>query len=263
MKLRELYPATLPGDDLQHFSDLIRSIETRTNMSWRVFYETKLALRVAMAASREYLPFSTVTEEPFQMQTRLMALALHWVNITTKMDRPGIWEEQSATIFLPPLLPKSSLGEQDQGQVDRHIAGDFKLVLSPEQDAKARAAYTRWRGLHDRAASYFQAHPPTPSQWEVSTRSNALVHREEDSDDEPLRAKYAEGKMWVPIYKPVNFLDLPAEVWEPRDDQVSEWLAETKAHEDAMDQRRERQMEYLRARMVEKHEEDQYFKDDL
>lgn len=178
--LRDLTPTTLPEDDYQLYSDLLRSLETRTDISWRVYDETDIRNPIMAASNRYGDGKSPMITEPFFIKERLAALYKHWDALDLSPDRPQAWETVSDTTFLKPIIQGRPLkgGEADkhpdtqQSSMSDWTSGLFELSLTPDQEAEATRIYAQWRRKRDYRASYLKLHPPRPIAWVPVSRSD-------------------------------------------------------------------------------------------
>ena len=269
--LRQLTPTTLPEDDYQLFSNMIRSLETRTDLSWRVYEETDIRETISSAANRGRGARNPIAEEPFSIKKRVKALSRHWHHLAIAPRKPERWEDASDTTFMPPLIATHSFGEGATklvGQTDtanaqdevRWMAGGFKLVLTSEQEAEATRIYNKWRRKRDHKVSYLKNHPPTPIAWVPLAKSSTGIRNAWDTLFEDGRveagrrvstSKLSVSKQWKPIFGPLYSESIPFG-WVPpgEEPQTTEDIgADLEAMYQESDRRAERrtkQEEYIR-----------------
>jgi hypothetical protein len=170
--LNQLSPITLPDDDYHLFSDLLHSLETRDDITWRVFFETDIWSTISAAANRGGY-HELLADEPFWINERSKALNRHWGHLYRSPER---WEEDSDTVCVAPLLLPNSFGEGARKLADEIVVSDgeievgkldpgFKLTLTPEQEALATRTYNQWLESFDRRVSWLKDHPPRPREW--------------------------------------------------------------------------------------------------
>lgn len=204
--LRDLTPTTLPEDDYELFSNMLQSLATRTDLSWRVYEETDIRGTIMSAANRRGYRKQPIADEPFFINERVEALYKHWHELAIAPGKPERWEDTSDTTFMKPLLHGRSTegGEQINFKDEGH-----KLILTPEQSIEADRVYNKWRRSHDRKASYLKDHPPTPIGWVPVPKSNMGIRNAWDTlfEDGVVAAgrhvavsKLAENQAWKPIF---------------------------------------------------------------
>ncbi|TQN67331.1 hypothetical protein CSHISOI_08102 [Colletotrichum shisoi] len=133
-----MLPTSLPDDDYDSYSAVLRSLETRTDLTWLVIQETRVDQTVMAIANRGGYR-SPIPEEPYDLHGRAERLHGHWFALASHKDRPDRWDVRFDTTHLPPLL-----------------AG---------HKATADAKYAAYRKRRDRAVSYLKDHPPKPMAW--------------------------------------------------------------------------------------------------
>ncbi|CAG9955507.1 unnamed protein product [Clonostachys rosea f. rosea IK726] len=256
--LRQLTPTTLPEDDYQLFSDMIRSLETRTDICWRVFEETDIRQTILAAANRGS-PSKPIADEPFSIHSRVKALHRHWGDLERAPGKPERWEDASDTTFLVPLIATHPFGEAETGNKAATGGGGYKLVLTPEQEADATKRYKKWRLDRDRKVSYLKIHPPTPMAWVPMSKSDTGVRNAWDSafPDGRVQAgrsipvgKLAGDQQWKPLFKSLITENIPFGWVTPGEEPQS--AEESKAELDAMfaesdraEERRTKQNDYI------------------
>lgn len=197
--VHEIITVSLPGDDLELISNCLKSLETRTDVSWRVFDEADL--RSTVNAAAQYRQNGMVEEEePFSFYDRLKALADHWDALGGLPTRPELWDKESDFTFLPPLIDTPSSGDQNSAE------NGNKLSLNAEQSAAADKIYQSWLKKYKRNASYFKDHPPKPIGWvaveksELSIRNGWATILQDGAVQGSATRRLAADKAYKPIH---------------------------------------------------------------
>ncbi|KAF2812930.1 uncharacterized protein BDZ99DRAFT_381631 [Mytilinidion resinicola] len=259
--LQDLTPTTLPEDDYQLFSDLLRSLETRTDLSWRVYEETEIRNPIMYACNRKPIP-----DEPFDISKRVDALHKYWDGLAILPDKPGRWEDASDTTFIPPKLRGRQISDGEGGassQVQDHAT--YRLTLTPEQDAEATRVYKKWRENRDSKVSYLKLHPPTPIAWVPVSGSNTgasnawnevFPNGDIGAGRHVASSKLVGNKKWKPIFRSLMTETIPFSWVDPALPEV-DWEKELKESTEQYErskERRARQSEYqqvLKAKLSE------------
>lgn len=198
---------------------MIRSLETRTDISWRVFEETEIRNPIMHAANQKSNP-----EEPFFIRDRVKALFKHWDALAILPDKPQRHEDASDTTFIPPILRGRQIAD-GKGAPSGDSEGDdagFKLSLTPEQNAQATKVYENWRRNRDHKVSYLKLHPPTPMAWTPVRMSDASARNAwaDVFHDGKVQAgrhvadsKLVGNKKWKPMFRPLLIENIPFS-WE-------------------------------------------------
>ncbi|TDZ99666.1 hypothetical protein C8034_v000005 [Colletotrichum sidae] len=202
-----LLPTSLPEDDYDTYSDLLRSLEGREDLTWLVIQETRIDRTVSAIANRGGLN-SPIPDEPHDLQERVKRLHDHWWALSSARDKPDRWEERFDTTYLPSLLTAQALEGSQR-------AKGFKLKLTPDQKFQAEAKYEAYRRTRDRAVSYLKNHPPKPMAWApIQTEPEAKRGIWETVFQDGLlhAGRKVFGKQMVdnPLFKPV-YRDLTTE----------------------------------------------------
>ncbi|KAF4466579.1 hypothetical protein FALBO_6559 [Fusarium albosuccineum] len=212
-----LLPTSLPGDDYALCSKLLRSLETRRDLSPSLLLETDARINMRQLAWRrsESMP---IPHEPFNLQSRIEALDSHYRNVH----------------ILPPIL-----GLRSTQPYRPLIPGGTKLDLTHEQAAEAEAGYREWRIDRDRRASYLKQHPPLPCEFIV-------VDREDVSPDDRVwdMLPRFRGKTLYPFYHPLILHKVPVSWVNPgAPSSLNDTPAEKRRWEEQMRQRMNRRYE--------------------
>ncbi|KAJ9157045.1 hypothetical protein NKR19_g3911 [Coniochaeta hoffmannii] len=201
--LRDTFlPTSVPDeDDYELMSKMVRSLETRDDISWTTLVETGLESTVSAIANRR----EAFAPEPFELTDRFERLRWHWSRLRTEGDKPERWEVEHDTTFLPPLLKTEGL--DGDGAVEG--GGGLAAVLSDEQRERMEERYAKWKKDRDRKVAYLKVHPPTPMAWRpVPTEQSAIrAAWEEVMDDGVVDVGkqvdprlVAASPKWRPIY---------------------------------------------------------------
>ncbi|RMJ20229.1 hypothetical protein CDV36_000108 [Fusarium kuroshium] len=190
-----LIPTSLPGDDYALCSKLLRSLETRRDLTWLVIDETGVKDTV-QAISRRGSPREPIPDEPFELTQRAKALTAHWTALTKLPEHPRKWEAAFRTQDQPPFITE-----------------EFKLELDLEQTADLEKTYTEWRTRRDEKATYLKYNTPHPTGYVQATRDQVPV----DETWEILPWVIFEGaaspndgsRRWLPIYTSLLSQNIP------------------------------------------------------
>jgi hypothetical protein len=252
--LTNLIPTSLPVDDYELYSDIIRSLETRKHIPWRVYEEVDISTTISRAANRGGYRDKPIADEPFSIKKRVKALHNHWHELILDPHKPNRWED-SDNVFLKPLVALHPLGD-----VSMPSTSDSKLQLSSEQEADANIVYDKWRRDRDRKVSYLKDHPPSPLGWVPITKSDMGIHNVWDNvlEDGHVEAgrhvpvsRLASSRQFKPIFRSLSAERVPFG-WVPpgqqppteKDSQAE--LDALYAESDRRNERREKQDKYLK-----------------
>lgn len=255
--LGELIPIALPQDDFELYSSILKSLETRTDLTWRIYEESDIRGTIMSVANRKQPDVA----KKYSIASRSNALYKHWDSQARQPGKPERWEEASSTTFVKPLLHGHSIEASEKGTGE-----GFKLVLNAEQSAHADKVYRKWRKKYDREAAYLKDHPPNPIGWAPITRVNADVRNEVFQDDKgktqrrPRHSKLLGNKGWKPIYG--TFHDVPYSFRvpgepEPSQEELQEEFDAIKADHNAREARRKRQEAYEKELKAEKKQKEE------
>ncbi|KAM0425869.1 hypothetical protein ACHAPT_008807 [Fusarium lateritium] len=229
-----LVPTSLPGDDYALCSTLLRSLETRRDLTWLVLQETGTQDTIR-AISRRGGPRNPIPDEHFDLTQRAKALTAHWKTLSKQPDQPREWEPGFATQRAPPLITE-----------------DFKLDLDPTQIAEAEEKYEQWRTHRDLKVSYLKRNPPPPTGYVQATRDEVPVDETWDILPWvilPGTASPNDGtRRWLPIYTSLVTQHVPVrwrnpDVPPPREKTKEEWDQWKEEYEKGME-RNEKQHEF-------------------
>ncbi|KAI3546618.1 hypothetical protein CSPX01_04273 [Colletotrichum filicis] len=218
-----MLPTSLPDDNYDTYSAMLRNLETRQDVTWLVIQETGVD-RTIMAIANRSGHHSPIPEEPHDLHERAKTLHDHWSKLTAASDKPERWEARFDTTCLPPLAAR-------QGSASGQKAGSFKLDLTPAQKADAEARYKAYRKRRDRAVSYLKDHPPKPMAW-VPAQTDPEKQRgfwESLFNDGVIKAgrnveggKLAGNPGFKPVYRDLITERVPYD-WVNPDEQVKEY----------------------------------------
>ncbi|UQC90094.1 uncharacterized protein CLUP02_15625 [Colletotrichum lupini] len=218
-----MLPTSLPDDNYDTYSAMLRNLETRQDVTWLVIQETGVD-RTIMAIANRGGHHSPIPEEPHDLHERAKTLHGHWSALTAASDKPERWEARFDTTCLPPLAAR-------QGSASGQKAGSFKLDLTPAQKADAEARYKAYRKRRDRAVSYLKDHPPKPMAW-VPAQTDPEKQRgfwESLFNDGVIKAgrnveggKLAGNPGFKPVYRDLITERVPYD-WVNPDEQVKEY----------------------------------------
>ncbi|KAL0944784.1 uncharacterized protein CTRU02_202671 [Colletotrichum truncatum] len=152
-----MLPTSLPDDDYDTYSAMLRSLEGREDLTWLIIQETRIDKTISAIANRGG-HYSPIPDEPHNLQDRISKLDNHWWALSSAKDKPERWEAKFDTTYLPSLLSGSALDPSEKSK-------GFKLDLSPAQKAEAEAKYKAYRKRRDRAVAYLKKNPPKPMAW--------------------------------------------------------------------------------------------------
>jgi hypothetical protein len=250
--LRDTFlPTSLPEeDDYEFLSRLLRSLETRDDISWTTLHETG-AERTIMAIANRRRYFAA---EPFGLTARFAKLHEHWYRLQREEGKPERWEAEHDTTFLPPLL--KTRGLDGEGAVDSSTRGGVaELLLSAEQREEVDERYAEWRKDRDRKVSYLKIHPPAPIAWVPLPKKEGGIRA---AWDEAMQGGAVEAGKRVadrllvasPKWKPI-YGDLLAEMvpigWmapgeeEMTSEELERWMEKFNKERERIDERRRKQ----------------------
>ncbi|KAF4335439.1 hypothetical protein FBEOM_10676 [Fusarium beomiforme] len=247
-KLRyTLLPTSISGDDYALCSKLLRSLETRRDLTPLVLEDTSIK-SVIQAISLRGSPRKPIPEEPFDIMQRTKNLKAHWSKLE-KESRVKQWEPRFATDCLPPL-----------------IEDDSALDLTAEEADEAETVYKKWRNDRDKIVSYLKLNAPRPAGHVQATKAEIDL----DSTWEMMPWVILPGtnlpndgsRRWLPIYVSLFLQNVPIGWTNP--DLASEtpktqeeMQEETRLLLEKMDEdrrRREQQKEYQEKLWAERRE---------
>ncbi|RBR12882.1 uncharacterized protein FIESC28_08373 [Fusarium coffeatum] len=233
--LRDLMvPTSLPGDDYNLCSKLLRSLETRRDLTWLVLRETDIRDTISAIARRGGRR-APIPDEPHDLHSRVKALESHWSALEKRHTKLREWEPRYTTQPQPPLL---------EGQEE------FDLDLSDEQATHAEIEYREWRSDRDRKVSYLKLNPPEPSAF-------VPVERREIQTDETWNilptSNSHRSKRLLPVWTPIIFQEVPLD-WESPEGALLSTRAERRRRDEFRrreNNRREKKYEFQRKLLKE------------
>lgn len=246
-----LLPTSLPDDDYALFSDLLRSLETRQDLTWLVMQETRVDRVIMATANRGGSLRSAIPDEPHDLQARVVALHRHWSALQREPDHPERWSPEFDTASVPPLLGAKALGDSpDATQL-------FHLTLDPEQAAEADKKYAEYRSRRDWKVSYLKRNPPTPLAWAPVPQESAELKSTWESiftdgiveaGRQVLATKLTKNPKFKPIYRdlltervPYDWVNPEIPAVEKTDEELLEDSRILQAKMDKISARREKQ----------------------
>lgn len=224
--LKQLSPTSVPTDNFTLYSHLIHNLETRDDISWRIYKEIEIERNLRDAKDRShyhrdetaYSAYRRKTvqlpEEPFSIAARMAALHKHWSSDSFKANALERWDEESANVFLKPLLRGEPIEGNDQAPSGvaspiKSKAETYTLQLSEEDSAQADVIYAKWRKKYNREASYLKDHPPSPIGWFPIPQSpdgkqavwkGLFADGKVEAGRSVSQGKLIKSNMWRPIY---------------------------------------------------------------
>lgn len=256
-----LLPTSLPGDDYELCSALLRNLETRTDLTWLALHESGIKQSVMAVAQRSDSPHSPVAEEPFDLQPRFKQLNKYWRELESQPYLPQRWEPTFDTQLLPPLLkaqplvlneanPDELITDQEQQDIN-----SLNLILTPEQQLTAAREFEHYLATRAHKVSYLKAHPPPPMAFAPVAKQPLAVRTTwdkllENGNIEPGESvssnRLADEREWRPIYRSLLTEDVPSGWVQPgKEDAVAgltanEWDVRLQQIEDRAQRREER-----------------------
>ncbi|KAL1871547.1 hypothetical protein Plec18167_007107 [Paecilomyces lecythidis] len=261
--LRDTFlPTSLPDDDYALCSSYLRSLETRTDLSWLVLEETGIDRTISAIAGRGSSSRSPIPDEPFSLHERFKKLSQHWHTLQLDPAKPERWEKWFDETYLPPLLKSKPLESTQDGQ-------PFQVQFTPEQQAEADAKFTKYLKERERKVSYLKIHPPKPMGFVPVSRDSGSIRRAwgnlfSDGRVEAGRSipfgSLTENPTFKPIYRslwlesvPFSWVS-PAEKDKPESDEDRErQTTEILNNMEKMRERRARQEEFQK-QLIEQNE---------
>lgn len=190
-----LVPTVLPGDDLGLCSRMLRSLETRRDLTPLVLSETSIADTISSIARLRHPP----PDEPPGLQSRVTSLETHWRSPGAKATP---LTTGYTTAYKPPLIPE-----------------DHELNLTHDLAADAELHYRLWRTNRDRKASYLKRHPPEPVRTREVTRreiaSDAVWEALPWVPDEMQKAPEDRQIKLEPLYQGMDYQAVPLDWVNP------------------------------------------------
>ena len=122
-----MIPTSLPDDNYGFYSELLRSLETRTDITWLIAEETRILNVIKRLQQRR----GPLPEEPVDLKGRAQRLDKHWSD-TRSESRPDRWEVAFDANTIPPLVEN-----EDNESTNR-------LSLTPEHEEQAEAKVSRY-----------------------------------------------------------------------------------------------------------------------
>lgn len=246
-----LLPTSLPDDDYALYSNLLRSLETRQDISWLVMQETRIDSVIMAIANRGGSLRSAIPDEPHDLHSRAKALHDHWWNLLRAPEHPERWSPEFDTTLVPPLLRAKALGDSSDA------IQAFHLSLEPGQAAEAEKKYSEYRSRRDWKVSYLKRNPPTPLAWAPIPQEQVELKSAWDSiftdgiieaGRHVLITKLAKNPKFKPIYRdlitervPYSWTNPDSPILEKTDEEYAEESRSLQAEMKKMEVRRKKQ----------------------
>ncbi|GAD98933.1 hypothetical protein NECHADRAFT_52057 [Paecilomyces variotii No. 5] len=163
-------PTSLPDDDYALCSHYLRSLETRTDISWLVLEETGIDRTISAISSRGRSWRNPIPDEPFSLHERFTKLHQHWWALQLDPGKPERWEKWFDETYLPPLLKSKPLENAQDSQ-------PFQIQFTPDQQAEADAKFAKYLRERERKVSYLKIHPPKPLGFVPVSRDSGASQR--------------------------------------------------------------------------------------
>ncbi|GJC78818.1 hypothetical protein ColLi_01656 [Colletotrichum liriopes] len=218
-----MLPTSLPEDDYGMYSAMLRSLETRKDLTWLVIQETGVDKTIMAIANRGGY-HSPIPEEPHDLHVRAERLHHHWSTLASAHDKPDRWEARFDTTSLPPLVNGHVSGSGQN-------AGATNLDLTSEQKVAADTKYRAYRKRRDRAVSYLKDHPPKPMAWfpiqaepEMTRSAWETIFSDGivQAGRKVLGSKLAGNSLFKPVYRDLITERVPYD-WVNPDEPVKEY----------------------------------------
>ncbi|KZL84774.1 hypothetical protein CI238_10186 [Colletotrichum incanum] len=218
-----MLPTSLPDDDHDMYSAMLRSLETRTDLTWLVIQETGVDKTIMAIANRGGY-HSPIPEEPHDLHVRTERLHHHWSTLASANDKPDRWEARFDTTSLPPLVSGHASGPGQN-------ADATNLDMTSEQKMAADMKYRAYRKRRDRAVSYLKDHPPKPMAWfpiqkepEITRSAWETIFNDGivQAGRKVLGSKLAGNPMFKPVYRDLITEHIPYD-WVNLDEPVKEY----------------------------------------
>lgn len=169
-------------------SKMIRSLETRKDLTWMVMAELEpdMMIKMNLRDERKRHEGNNLTEF---FQDRLKPLYNHWDSFKDKIGSKP-WTPEFDTETLPPLL----VADEDEKPLDLSDVG-----ISPE---KAESLFSPFKTEHGRVASYFTRHAPVPKAYHVVAGVNGkeATAKIKDENGKMHRSKMANNPDFEPMW---------------------------------------------------------------
>jgi hypothetical protein len=146
----ELIPTALPDADHGFHSMLLRSLETRTDMTWLIADETKIFGTIEHIHGRQ----EPTVDEGHEFKERIGKLKQFWYELRQPLP-PNKWEPAYYSQPLPPIIKSDKLS----------------LPHTPEQTTQAEARLSLHLRKHARDVSRLKNNPPKPMGFAPQERS--------------------------------------------------------------------------------------------
>ncbi|RKU47928.1 hypothetical protein DL546_009358 [Coniochaeta pulveracea] len=255
--LRDVFlPTSLPDeDDYGFLSKLVRTLETREDISWTTLRETGVDSTLGHIANRRVF-----ADEPYELTDRFRRLSEHWSRLALEEGKPERWEVEHDVTFLPPVLKVKGLEHQggvNGGVEEEEEEGVLGALLTGEQREKMEERWAEWKKNRDRSVSYLKSHPPRPLAWFPVPKSQAgkIAAWTELVDDGAVEAgksvdeeRVVASQKWKPWYVGWEMEDVPMEWRAPGEEDMTpeefdRWMAKFNRQREWGDERKRKQEE--------------------
>jgi hypothetical protein len=246
--LSTLLPTSLADDDYAYYSTLLRSLETRTDLTPLVVEESGVKQTILALGNRRDTIGRPMAEEPFDLQARFTALHIHWFDQEKRF--PERWDAAYDTTPIPPIL--QARGLVDDGTAEKVLSGDVpgtegvKLELTPEQEKASDKAWWYYSTNRKHKISYFKGHPPTPlgAAPRAALNQPFKIH---NIWDNLMSSGKGDNVEWKPIYGSLRNEFVPTGWRDPDNEdgvvngmtmaEFDEWWAEQEVENAKRDER--------------------------
>ncbi|CEJ92569.1 hypothetical protein VHEMI08214 [[Torrubiella] hemipterigena] len=211
--LRSNLVSQLASDDnVEVYSNMLRNLETRTDLTHLVMAEIEPGGTLGyLARERAKLSENAADSAPYHLQSRMEALSRYWYDL--RGDAPQQWTPEFDTVTIAPFI----INTDDQALFETLA----DIGLPEEQIKEADTEFEKFRIQHSKTASYFTRHPPIPKAFTVrpGVDSKALYDSVRDSNGQVARDKMINHPDFLPMYfesRNMMSLDVPW-TWEDPD----------------------------------------------
>jgi hypothetical protein len=244
--LRDTFlPISLPEkDDYDLFSSLLRSLETRRDVSRTTFHETGVDRTLMAIANR---PASVTEVELAGLVERFAALHEHWSRLAREAGKPERWEVRHDVTFLPPLVETGDVSGEDEG---------IGALLGPERVADMEDRFAEWHQSRNRKVSYLKTHPPRPLAWvpvlaadgggRDAAWADVLDGGVVEAGKRIAEKALVRSPAWKPFYRDLSTENVPFDWQVPGEKEMTEeefetWKVKFNAENARREERREKQ----------------------
>jgi hypothetical protein len=201
-----LAPTPLPDDDLEFYSDILLSLETRNDITAHLLLYAK-ADKTLETITGQYSIHND--DEQHGISRRVKALRKHWRELHKQFDDSVANYDFTTDFVYPPLVTTIPDGKLPS----------WKLQLNEERTEDSRKLHAAFIAQRLNSLSYFRTHPSATMAW-VPADGNAWK--------ETQRSKIESGdlhhsKRWTPLYKgwSLQIFDVPLSWVDPDADEAT------------------------------------------